>query len=388
MTPTQGARAEETPEVGTRPTVALAHDYLTQRGGAERVAMIMVQAFPDAPLHTTLYHLPGTFPQFEPVDIRTGWLNHSKVLRRNHRLALPLLAPAVSSHTIDADVVLASSSGWAHGFRTDGQMVVYCHAPARWLYQAQRYLGAHTSTAHSTTALVERAVLAALAPGLRCWDRRAAARADLYLANSSVSARLVYEVYGIAAEFLPPPPAVLPDGPEEPVEGLTPGFGLCVARLLPYKNVDLVIEAAAQLDGFELVIVGDGPDRERIAAMAAETGARLLSGIPDTQLRWLYRSASVLVAASFEDFGLSPLEANAFATPVVALRAGGYLDTVVEGSTGLFFDELTPTDIAAAVDLASRQRWDPQALTGRADEFGMDRFAQRLHEVVGAVVRP
>ncbi|MCL2424110.1 MAG: glycosyltransferase [Micrococcales bacterium] len=388
MTPVQGAQAAQASDVGTRPAVALAHDYLTQRGGAERVAMIMVEAFPDAPLHTTLYHPSGTFRSFAQADIRTGWLNHSRLLRRNHRLALPLLAPAVASHTIDADVVLASSSGWAHGFRTDGQMVVYCHAPARWLYQAQRYLGAHTSAAHSPMALTERAVLAMLAPALRRWDRRAASRATMYLANSSVTARLVYEVYGIAAEFVPPPPALLPDGPEEPVEGLNPGFGICVARLLPYKNVDLVIEAAGQLDGFELVVVGDGPDRDRIAAMAATNGnVRLLSGIPDTQLRWLYRNASVLVAASFEDFGLSPLEANAFATPVVALRAGGYLDTVVEGSTGLFFDELTSTDIAAALDTASRHTWDPQALLGRAEEFGTDRFVRRLHEVVGAAVR-
>jgi len=367
--------------------VALAHDYLTQRGGAERVVMMMVQAFPDAALHTALYHPHGTFPEFGPVDVRPGPLNRITLLRHKHRLALPLLAPAVSRCTIDADVVLASSSGWAHGFGTDGRMVVYCHAPARWLYQTQRYLGAHTTTPYSPVLLAERAVLALLGPALRRWDKRAAARADVYLANSSVTARMVYEVYGLAAEVVPPPPAVLPGGPETPVPGLAPGFGLCVARLLPYKNVDLVIEAAGALDGFELVIVGDGPDRERIAALARQSGVRLFSGVPDSQMRWLYRNASVLVAASFEDFGLSPLEANAFGTPVVALRAGGYLDTVVEASTGTFFDELTAADIAAAVDHASRQHWDPQVLAARAAEFGTDRFVARLREVVDTVVR-
>lgn len=384
----QDAAARSASEARAGPTVALAHDYLTQRGGAERVAMIMAQAFPDAPLHTTLYDPQGTFPEFRSVDVRTGRLNRFGLLRRRHRLALPLLAPAVSRHTIAADVVLASSSGWAHGFRTDGQMVVYCHAPARWLYQTQRYLGAHTSAAHSPAALTERAVLGVLAPALRRWDVQAAGRAYRYLANSSVTAQLVYDVYGLAADVVPPPPALVPDGPEEPVPGLAPGFALCVARLLPYKNVDLVVEAVRALDGVELVVVGHGPDRDRIAALAAGAPVHLLSGIPDSRLRWLYRNASVLVAASFEDFGLSPLEANAFGTPVVALRAGGYLDTVVEGSTGTFFDELTAADVAAAVDTASRQQWDPQVLVGRAEEFGVERFVQRLREVVGAVVQP
>ena len=387
MTSPQGAAARSTPQVRSGPTVALAHDYLTQRGGAERVAMIMARAFPDAPLHTTLYYPPGTYPEFGSVDVRTGWLDRLGPLRSRHRLALPLLAPEVSRRTIHADVVLASSTGWAHGFRTDGKMVVYCHAPARWLYQTQRYLGAHTSAARSPSALVERAVLSVLAPSLRRWDRQAAGRAHQYLANGSVSARLVYEVYGLAAEVVPPPPAVLPDGPEEPVPGLEPGFLLSVARLLPYKNVDLVVEAVRALDGVELVVVGQGPDRDRIAALAAGAPVRLLSGVPDARLRWLYRNASALVAASFEDFGLSPLEANAFGTPVVALRAGGYLDTVLEGSTGTFFDELTAADIAAAVDHASRQHWDTQTLEARAESFGMDRFVRRLREVVGAVVR-
>lgn len=387
MTSLQDAAAQDTSDPLAGTTVALAHDYLTQRGGAERVAMIMAQAFPGAPLHTTLYDPQGTFPEFGSVDVRTGRLNRLGPLRRQHRMALPLLAPAVSHRTIHADVVLASSSGWAHGFRTDGRMVVYCHAPARWLYQTERYLGAHTTAARSPAALTERAVLHLLAPSLRRWDSRAAGRADRYLANGSVSARLVYELYGLAADVVPPPPAVLPDGPEDPVPGLAPGFALCVARLLPYKNVDLVVEALKALDGLELVVVGHGPDRERIAALAAGAPVHLLSGICDARLRWLYRNASVLVAASFEDFGLSPLEANAFGTPVVALRAGGYLDTVVEGRSGIFFDELTAADIAAAVDHASRQQWDPQALVGRAAEFGTGRFVRRLREVLGTVVR-
>jgi glycosyltransferase involved in cell wall biosynthesis len=367
--------------------VVLAHDYLTQRGGAERVVLHMVEAFPGAPVHTTLYHPAGTFPEYAAVDVHTGALDRLPWLRRNHRLAFPLLAPEVSRRTIEADVVLASSSGWAHGFRTDGQMVVYCHAPARWLYQSERYLGSHTSR-HSVGAMVERAALATWSRPLRRWDVRAARRADRYLVNSSVIAQMVRDVYGIEADVLFPPPALVPGGAEDPLPGVEPGFLLTVARLMPYKNIDLVIEAVRSLDGPELVVVGHGPDRDRLAALAADLpGVHMVSGISDATLRWLYRHASALVAASFEDFGLSPLEANAFGTPVVALRAGGYLDTVVEGSTGLFFDAPTALDIAEAIDRSSRQPWDELVLTARAERFGAERFVARLREVVAQVVR-
>jgi hypothetical protein len=121
--------------------VALAHDYITQRGGAERVALAMARAFPASALHTALYDPEGTFPEFSTVDVRTMPINRSRMLRRHHRLALPFLAKAVSEYHVDADVLLASSSGWAHGIPTRGRKVVYCHAPARWLYQADRYAG-------------------------------------------------------------------------------------------------------------------------------------------------------------------------------------------------------------------------------------------------------
>ena len=113
--------------------VALAHDYATQRGGAERVALVMADAFPGAPLYTTLYDPAATFPEFAPLDVRTSPIDRFGVLRRHHRLALPLLAPAVGATPIEAEVLLASSTGWAHGFPTTGRKVVYCHAPARWL---------------------------------------------------------------------------------------------------------------------------------------------------------------------------------------------------------------------------------------------------------------
>lgn len=380
-----------------RSAVALAHDYATQRGGAERVALIMAGAFPGAPLYTTLYDQERTFPEMADLDLRVTRLNRFGPLRRDHRLALPLLARAVSTSPIDADVVLASSTGWAHGFPTDGRKIVYCHAPARWLYQRDRYLGAGKageSPAQRARRYLATGVLGAVSAPLRGWDRRAARSADLYLANSTVTREAIRVAYGIDAEVLAPPPALSTEGDRRRPAGLAaladdlvaPGaFVLCVARLLPYKNVDVIIEAAGAHPDRGFVVVGQGPDRARLEALVAARGATnvvLLGRVGDDELRWLYGSCAALVAASYEDYGLSPLEAAAFGKPSVVLRDGGYLDTVIEGSTGVFFDLPEGDHVARALATATAVRWDPAALHDHAGLFAEQRFTARLRELV------
>ncbi|MCA5892903.1 glycosyltransferase [Isoptericola sp. NEAU-Y5] len=372
------------------PTVALAHDYATQRGGAERVALAMARAFPQAPMYTTLYDPAGTFPEFADVDLRTSRLDRWALLRRRHRLALPLLAAAVDAQAVEADVLLASSTGWAHGYRGARRTVVYCHAPARWLYQRDRYLsGAEARSATDRgRAWVARAALGLLGSPLRTWDRAAAERADVYLANSTVTRDAVRAVYGIEAEILPPPPAMLPAGQERAVAGLEPGFLLCVARLLPYKNVDVLVEAARRLGGPRLVVVGDGPDRARLTRLAQGAPVTFLGRVDDAELRWLYRSSALLVAASYEDFGLSPLEAGAFGRPSVVLGAGGYLDTVVDGRTGVHVPAPDPAAFAEALAVALGTRWDEGVLTEHVRSFAEESFARRLRAVVDEAATP
>lgn len=369
----------------SRPEIALVHDYATQMGGAERVALIMARGFPGAPLYVSLYHPHTTFPEFGQLDVRTSLLDRVGLLRSYHRLSLPFLSAAMSRTVIDADVVLASSTGWAHGVRVTGRKVVYCHAPARWLYQTDRYVGTRRGNDLRGKAygLAVASAARSFAPRLRRWDRRAALSADRYLANSTVTALAVRAAYGIDAEVLPPPPALLPDGPERAVPGLEPGFLLCVARLLPYKNVDAVIEAVRQLPGVRLVVVGEGPERSRLDALVANEPRITLTGrIADDQLRWLYRNSAGLVAASFEDYGLSPLEAASFGRPTIALHAGGYLDTVVEGVTGIFFDVPDSDSIASAIESALNLPWHEDMLLRQAEAFGTARFVERLRRVV------
>src|SRR5688500_5069626 len=195
-------------------------------------------AFPEAAAHTTLYDPAGTYPAVAAADVRTSPLNRVRALRRDHRLALPVLAQASSRMRIDADVVVASSSGWAHGFRTSGRTVVYCHNPARWLYQTDEYLGGPAWRSPLGPPVL------ALRPLLRRWDRRAAGGVDVYVANSRVVQQRIAETYGRVAELLPPPHGMDASAPREPVPGLAdwdPGYALVVSRLLPYKNVDAVI---------------------------------------------------------------------------------------------------------------------------------------------------
>lgn len=352
--------------------VCIAHDYLTQRGGAERVALALLRAFPGSPLVTSVYEPDRTFPDFAAHTIRTTELQAIGSFRRDPRLALPLLASAWSRTRVsDADVVVASSSGWAHGVGTDPgvRKVVYCHNPARWLYQPDDYAGG---------SRLQRAALGPLRSPLTRWDTKAARSADRYVVNSSVVAERVRRTYGIEAEVVPPPVAVDPQGRQEPVPGVQPGFLLTVARGRAYKNTAVIEQAVAGLPDERLVVVGAG-------AMAGEADPAVtrLGVVPDAQLRWLYAHARALVSVSFEDFGLTPIEANAFGTPAVLLRAGGFLDTLVEGVNGVFVD--TPTVASVREAIKALPSLDPSAIRRHAAGYSEAVFRTRMQRVLTEV---
>ncbi|MEP6651076.1 MAG: glycosyltransferase [Lapillicoccus sp.] len=363
-----------------RPTVAIAHDYLTQRGGAERVVLSMLRAFPDATIYTSMYDPEGTYPEFRRARVVTSPLNNLPVLRHHHRAALPLLPLAARTMRIGEDVVLASSSGWAHGFSASGRRLVYCHAPARWLYQAEAYLGSeHTRSLRGIALLT-------LTPWLRRWDKRHARAADGYLANSRVVRDRMRETYGIEAAVLPAPHAMDSTDRQERVAALDgwSDYHLVVSRLLPYKNVEAAVEAFRDLPE-RLVVVGRGPLR-RSLERRLPSNVRLLSDLTDAQLRWVYAHSRALVAPSLEDYGLTPLEAAAYGKPTLALGAGGYLDTVVPGTTGLFFRHPTPIEIRTAV-LAARQRdWSETTIREHAKRFNEPAFHAALHQAVADLV--
>ncbi|MDQ2849331.1 MAG: glycosyltransferase, partial [Actinomycetota bacterium] len=224
------------------------------------------------------------------------------------------------------------------------------------------------------------AALALKAPLIR-WDRRAAGRADHYWANSTVVQTRINDVYGLASELLHPPSGIDATAPlERPQDAPDGPFHLLVARLLPYKNVDRVL-AAYTGRAEQLLIVGDGPMREQLLRQAPPN-VRFAHHLPDAQLRWCYAHAQVLMAASHEDFGLTILEAASYGTPAIALRAGGFLDTVREGETGVFFDEPTAALISQAIDHFIGSTLTKETVIEHAATFAEERFAARLREKV------
>lgn len=356
------------------PRIALAHDYFTQRGGAERVALAMARAFPGAPMHTALVEPAGTFPEVADLDVRESVLGRVPALRRHHRAGLAAFPLAFGRMRPAADVVLCSSSGWAHGIGGDAPRVVYCHTPARWLYRPDDF----------APGAAARAVLASLGPSLRRWDRGRARSAARYLTNAPGIAARIRDVYGIEAEVLSPPPGITGAGPQRAVEGVGAGYVLCVARLLPYKHVDLLVAAAGSL-GSDVVVVGDGPEAPRLRA-AAPSSVRFIASASDDELRWLYAHAAVLAAPAEEDYGLTPVEAAAYGVPTVARAAGGHLVTVVDGVTGRLIADPGPASFGRALREALEHPWDAARLRAHASDLSEPAFARRLREVVEEVV--
>lgn len=358
------------------PRIAVVHDYLTQRGGAERVALALLEACPDARLVTSVYDAEGTYPEFRGYPVETLWLDRFRMFRKDPRRALPLLPRAFEQHLLDeVDVVICSSSGFAHGIGTRGAKVVYCHNPPRFLYQPHEYFSQLTAGGR---ALVARAFTS-----LRRWDKRAAASATVYLVNSSVVRERVKRSYGIDARILPPPVSLDIEAAREAVPDLAPGYLLTVSRRRGYKNAAVIAEAISRRPGERLVVVGGLPPRAGGSGWPPNVVA--LEGVSDAQLRWLYANADALIAVSSEDFGLTPVEAYCFGTPALVLRRGGYLDTSVEHLTGEWVLEPTPEAIIDALRRFRARSWDREAIAEYAQAWSPTAFARSLHEVIGEV---
>ncbi|MDA0163862.1 glycosyltransferase [Solirubrobacter ginsenosidimutans] len=347
--------------------MALVHDYLNQRGGAERVVLELAALFDSAPIFTSLYRPDSTFPKFREHVIHTSPLDRLKV-DRGFRNCFPLYPAAFRSFgVLDHDLVISSSSAWAHAVRTaPGALhVVYCHTPARWLYGTE-YLGSSRRQAALTPAL----------GALRRWDRRAARRADLYVANSHEVRRRIERNYGIDAAVVHPPVDVDRFVARPRGERL-----LVVSRLLPYKRVDAIVDTATQF-GIGLDVVGIGPSLEDLQARAGST-VTFHGRLPDRDVTALMQNCRALCLPGYEDFGITPVEAQAAGKPVVAFAAGGALETIEEGRTGAFFKRYDTEDVLDAIRRCDALETSPDAIAAGARRFSRQAFRERLLAVIG-----
>ncbi|HSK09383.1 MAG TPA: glycosyltransferase [Vicinamibacterales bacterium] len=357
------------------PRVALVHDWLTGMRGGEKVLEALCALYPDAPLFT-LVHVPGAVsPAIERHRPRASWLSRLPGVRRSYRLLLPLFPAAAEGFDLDGfDLVLSSSHCAVKSVVRPGRArhVSYCHTPMRYVWdQREAYFGAGRLGWPAARAL--RPILAWLAR----WDAATSSRVDRYVANSQHVARRIGRYYNRRADVVHPPVDVEFFQPD----GRPPGdFALIVSALVPYKRLDLAIEAC-RLAGVRLRIVGQGPDLRRLRARAGDQ-VEFLGPRADEEIRELYRACGVVLLPGEEDFGIVPVEAQACGRPVVAAAIGGALETVIDSETGVLVAPGSAEAMADGIARALATRFAPAALRGHAERFGRERFTARIAGIV------
>ncbi len=352
---------------------ALVHDYLNQYGGAERVVLALHRLFPAAPLYTSIYDRRRMPAAFGTLDIRTSFMQRLPGVSRHHQTYLPLYPFAFESFDLSGyDLVISSSSAWAKSVITPPGTphICYCHAPMRFAWSYQTYV------AGERVGRPARAVLPALMVLLRLWDVASAARVDEFIANSRAVASRIAKYYRRTATVVHPPVDTGRFAPAPQVDD----YFLIVQRLVPYKRLDLVIDAFNALR-LPLKIVGDGRARAELARRAGPT-IEFAGRLADDELRTAFARCRAYIVPGEEDFAIAPVEAQAAGRPVIAYAAGGALETVVEGTTGLFFHEQTPAALAAAVRTFETMRFNPAAIRAHALSFDTAVFEQRMRHIV------
>jgi glycosyltransferase involved in cell wall biosynthesis len=359
--------------------IAVVHDYFTQLGGAEKVAEELMRMLPGAALHSTVALPDRMPPSLVSVPIETSWMQKLPRMRQYYRLYFLLYPLAVSSLDLSRyDLVLSSSSGYVKGVRTnrDAIHVCYCHTPMRWAWSFENY------SAREEMGAVKRLLLPHLIGGLRRWDEGASRQPDHFIANSQTVAGRIRRAYGRFAEVIHPPIDLERFHP-------SPGqddYYIVLARLVSYKRIDLAVRACTLL-GRRLMVIGDGPDRARLMANAGPT-VSFLGRLSDAEVAYHAARCRALIFPGEEDFGMAPLEVAAAGRPTIAYRAGGSVETIVEGVTGIFFDRQEPEDLADAIARFERTDWSPSALRLHAENFGSDIFQARFRAFLAKVGAP
>jgi glycosyltransferase involved in cell wall biosynthesis len=358
------------------PRVALVHDFLLDLRGAERVFAAICDAWPEADVFTAVYDERGTEGRFAARSPRASFLQKLRPTARTFRPLLPLYPHAIESLDLRGyDIVVSSSSAWAHGVLVDpgAVHVCYCHNPFRYAWSEREA----TLAARSP---LTRPALRLLLSRWRQWDWIAAQRVDAYVANSAITAARVRRYFGREAEVLHPPVELSRFSP-----GPVGAHYLVLAELMAHKRIDVAIRAFNAL-GAPLVVVGDGPEWRRLRRLAGPT-VRLTGRVDDGGVADLLRGAQALVVTAEEEFGIAAVESLASGRPVIALRSGGVLETVTAGVTGTFYDEGDdPRALAAAVRAFDVASVDPAECVAAARRFSVARFQERLRAIVADAV--
>lgn len=360
--------------------IAVVHDYFTQVGGAERVAEALFRMLPAADLYTTVA-LPERVPSgLKDVPITTSWMQSLPGMRKYYRLYFLLYPFGVSSFDLSRyDLVISSSSGYVKGVSPplDALHVCYCHTPMRWAWNLEEY------AKREALSPASRILLQLCAGPLRIWDKGASRQPDHFVANSRTTAVRIHRAYGRVAEVIHPPIDV---NRFRPVDNPECSYYLVLSRLISYKRLELAIEACTRL-GRKLLVVGSGPHRRALEASAGPT-VKFLGTVDDREVAALAANCRALIFPGEEDFGMAPLEVAAAGRPTIAYRAGGATETIVDGLTGIFFDEQTPEHIVDAMLRFEGRTWSACELRMHAEKFGGNVFQRQFCEFLSKIGAP
>lgn len=354
--------------------VAIVHDWLPYIGGAEQVIQSILEVFPGAILYTSIYNKRRMGDFFAGTEVRTSFLDKLPFARTKHGLYLSLMPYAFEQFDLRGfDLVLSSSTSCAKGVLTGTRTLhlCYCNTPMRYAWDF------YFDYLYQSKNPMRRGLIHLLMHRIRLWDAVSAARVDGFIANSRNVAARIQKHYRRDAEILYPP-VRLPD-PQSVPHGHG-DYYLVLSRLVPYKRIDLAVEAFNDLK-LPLFIAGEGPEEKRLKGMAQDN-IRFLGRVSDTEKHRLYAGCKGFVFPGEEDFGITPVEAQGFGKPVIAYGRGGALETVISGRTGLFFSQQSPEALRAAVAQAEQTAFDPAEIMQHAASFSDRVFKQQLLKLI------
>jgi glycosyltransferase involved in cell wall biosynthesis len=372
--------------------VALVHDFLNQYGGAERVLLALHEIFPEAPIYTMLYDSAKMRGKFKNADIRPSFLQKfPKFLKKRHKYMLPFMPTAPETFNLrDFDLVISSSSAFAKGIIVKPKTIhiCYCHSPMRYAWDwNEKYL--NEQGLGSGRKIFARLML----NYVRMWDKAAADRPDFFIANSRSTQTRIEKYYRRESEVVYPPVDIegVEVGPRTyEASGTTPteDYFLIVSRLSPYKKVEIAIEAMNKLD-LPLIVIGEG-DSKYVKYLKSIAGpkTKFLGWKSDENTKKYFASCRAFLFPGEDDCGIAPVEAMSFGRPVIALRRGGAMETIIEGETGEFFDEPMIEVLADAVRRfqENEKSYDPAKIRAQAQKFSKEKFVENMKRVIGEMV--
>jgi len=354
-----------------RGRVALIHDFLLDVRGAERVFAALCDLYPQADLYTAVYDPRGTEGRFGHRHVNTSFLQRLRPTARTFRALLPFYPYAMEALDLSGyDLVISSSSAWAHGVIVDEDAVhvCYCHNPFRYAWNARE-------ETLSQRSLPQRAALSVVFQRWRQWDWIAAQRVDRYVANSETTQRRIHRYFGRESRVVYPPVETARFRP-----GPVGDSYVVLSELMPHKRIELAVEAFNRLRR-PLIVVGNGPDARHLKRLAGPT-ISFTGRVSDERAAQLLSHARALVVTATEEFGIAAVEAQAAGRPVIALAEGGVRETVEEGETGVFYADADPEVLAAAVANFDVMSVDPKACVANAARFDVSHFRHAIRGVV------